>query len=347
MKRRCDAGLVANASRLVLHADDLGFNAAVNAGILESAEQGLLTSASLLANAPQAAAALEGWKKLLELQRSGKLPSSAARRRLDDPTQPFDLGIHLNLTQGRPLTAGRYPAELLDRQGRFPGPAALFRQLHGGSTPFAAQIEAELAAQIEFMLDHGIAPTHLNGHQYVEMMPALAALIPRLVQKYALPAIRLPLERGAWLLSFRPGFRWQNAGLALVKRFYAERFRRVVERMGVAHADVFFGSSHAGCIDVSLLGRFLARSPGFLSAEIALHPGAAIAAPPWGEDGWSDPLAALRPRELAMLTSPALEELLARHGLRLGRVGVRSSPMLAHSSACSSRSSQAHQPIEL
>lgn len=333
MKRRCDVGHSAGGPRVVLHADDLGLNSAVNAGILESADQGLLTSASLLANAPQAAAALDAWKELLEMQHSGELPSRAARRRLDDPEQPFDLGIHLNLTQGRPLTAGRYPAELLDRQGRFPGPAALFRHLHGGSTPFAARIEAELAAQIEFMLDHGLRPTHLNGHQYVEMMPALAEVICRLVQKYTIPAIRLPLERGAWLLSFRPGFRAANACLALVKRFYAERFRRVVERMGVAHADNFFGSSHAGCIELSLLGRFLARSPGFLSAEIALHPGAAIAASPPGEDGWSDPLAAVRPRELAMLLSPALEGLLARRGLKLGRVGVRSLPRLARSSA--------------
>ncbi|HUY91696.1 MAG TPA: ChbG/HpnK family deacetylase [Pirellulales bacterium] len=340
MRRRHDAGASAGGGpRVVLHADDLGLNAAVNAGILQSARQGLLTSTSLLANGPQAAAALAAWKELLELQRSGELPSSAARRRLEDPNQPFDLGIHLNLTQGRPLTAGRYPAELLDREGRFPGPAALFRRLCGRSTPFAARIEAELAAQIEFMLDHGAKPTHLNGHQYMEIMPALAAVIPRLVQKYALPAIRLPLERNAWLVSFRPGFRCANAGLALVKRFYAERFRRVVERAGMAHPDAFFGSSHAGCVSLSLLERFLARPQRFSLAEIALHPGAESPASPGEPDGWSDPLSAARPHELAMLLSPALEELLARRGLKLGRVGAQQAPISAAQERLSSANS--------
>lgn len=320
--RRGPAGPKPGCSpRVVLHADDLGLNRAVNEGILQSARQGLLTSASLLANAPEAAAALTGWQELLEAQRAGALPSSAARRRLDDPRQPFDLGIHLNLTQGRPLTAGRYPAELLDRAGRFPGPGALFRHLYGNSTAFAAPIEAELSAQIEFMLDCRAKPTHLNSHQYVEMMPALAALIPRLVQKHSIPAIRLPLERNAWQLSFLPGFRSANACLALVKRYYAEKFRRTVDRAGIARPDAFFGSSHAGCIDLSLLARFLVRPQNFSLAEIALHPGTAATPETNDKDGWADPLAAERPRELAMLLSPELESLFISRGLKLGRIG--------------------------
>lgn len=320
--RRGPAGPTAGCSpRVVLHADDLGLNRAVNEGILQSARQGLLTSASLLANAPQAAEALAGWQELLETQHDGSLASSAARRRLDDPRQPFDLGIHLNLTQGRPLTGDRYPVELLDREGRFPGPGALFLHLRGRSTAFAAAIEAELSAQIEFMLDRQAQPTHLNGHQYVEMMPALAGLIPRLVQKYSISAIRLPLERNAWRLSFLPGFRSANACLALVKRYYAEKFRRTVDHAGIAHPDAFFGSSHAGCVDLPLLARFLARPQRFSLAEIALHPGAAAAPETTEADGWADPLAAERPRELAMLLSPGLEAFLTSQGLKLGRVG--------------------------
>ncbi|HVW37884.1 MAG TPA: ChbG/HpnK family deacetylase [Pirellulales bacterium] len=320
--RRGPAGPTAGFSpRVVLHADDLGLNRAVNEGILQSARQGLLTSASLLANAPQAAEALAGWQDLLKAQCDGSLPSSAARRRLDDPPQPFDLGIHVNLTQGRPLTADRYPAQLLDREGRFPGPGALFRYLHGRSTAFAASIEAELRAQIDFMLDHRAKPTHLNGHQYVEMMPAVAALIPRLVRKYSIPVIRLPLERNAWRLTFLPRFRLANACLALVKRYYAEKFRRMVDGAGIAHPDAFFGSSHAGCVDLSLVARFLVRPQRFSLAEIALHPGAADAPVTNDTDGWCDPLAAQRPCELAMLLSPGLQAFLISQRIKLGRIG--------------------------
>ena len=59
----------------------------------------------------------------------GSLASMARRQRLQDPAQPFDLGIHLNLTQGRPLIGPRYPAELLDADGCFPGIFGLFRRL--------------------------------------------------------------------------------------------------------------------------------------------------------------------------------------------------------------------------
>ena len=106
--------------RLILHADDLGMNRAVTAGVLRGFQSGLLTSTSLLANAPGAPQALEQWKALLEEQRAGRLASAAGRKRLDDPLRPFDLGVHLNLTQGRPLS-GSYPGELLDAEGRFPG----------------------------------------------------------------------------------------------------------------------------------------------------------------------------------------------------------------------------------
>ena len=101
-------------SRLVLHADDLGMNRAISEGILRGFREGLLTSTSLLANAPDAGRALQQWKGLLAEHAAGRLPSAAARRRLDDPDRPFDLGVHLNLTQGRPLSGSRYPAELLD-----------------------------------------------------------------------------------------------------------------------------------------------------------------------------------------------------------------------------------------
>lgn len=308
--------------RVVLHADDFGMNEAVSRGILQGLERGLLTSASVLTNAPYAAQALAAWKGLLQTQRAGGLPSNNIRRRLDDPQRPFDLGIHLNLTQGRPLTSARYPAELLDNAGCFPGPGGLFWRLRRRASRYQAEIEAELSAQIEFMLDHGLTPTHLNGHQYVEMMPGVARLVPRLMHKYAIPAVRVPLERRAWLASFLPGFRWTNAVLALAKRFYAARFRRSIECCGIAHPDAFFGSSHAGCIDLRLFRRYLHAPERFALAEIALHPGVTVEGEPRRPDGWSDPLAMRRPDELKLLVSPALAEFFLSRRLRLGRVGM-------------------------
>ena len=61
--------------RLVLHADDLGMNPALSDGVLRGFREGILTSASLLANAPDAARAMRLWKALAADHDAGRLPS--------------------------------------------------------------------------------------------------------------------------------------------------------------------------------------------------------------------------------------------------------------------------------
>ena len=56
--------------------------------------------------------------------------------------------------------------------------------------------------------------------------------------------------------------------------------------------------------------------------EIGMHPGSAVSEGTTSNnaDGWHDPLAKLRPNELALLTSPELALLLEIHDIRLGRL---------------------------
>ncbi len=184
------------SSRLALHADDFGMNRAVSDGILHGFRHGLLTSTSLMANAPDAARCMSQWKGLLVEQSNGRLPSANISRRLGDPDYPFDLGVHLNLTQGRPL-GDRYPAELLDAEGRFPGIFSLFARLRRSGDKLAMQFERSRRRQIQFLCDHGLRPTHLNGHQYVEMLPATAELVPELMERFGIKAVRLTRWNGA------------------------------------------------------------------------------------------------------------------------------------------------------
>ena len=110
--------------RLVLHADDLGMSRTVTDGILRGFRQGLLTSTAVLANGPDASRALEQWKALTEQHAAGGLPSLPRRERLGDRGEPFDLGVHLNLTAGRPLGAIRPSCSIQRLLPR--DPAALF-----------------------------------------------------------------------------------------------------------------------------------------------------------------------------------------------------------------------------
>lgn len=309
--------------RLVLHADDFGMSRAVNRGILEGFSWGLLTSTSILANGPAFAEALRDWKDLVARHERSELPSTGARSRLGDSSQPFDLGVHLNLTQGAPLTGSRFPSRLLDSAGLFPGVGSLFARLLSGGLRFRSALRDELSAQIERVLEHGAVPTHLNGHQYVEMLPVVAGLVPELLARYRIGAVRVAWEPGLTRTTIAHGFQPAQWGLGQVKRLFAFDFLTRIRRCGAAHPDVYFGTVHAGRIDLDLVRRYLQLArPG--TTEIGVHPGelpadndpTAIAA------GWADPLAGLRPRELEWIRSRELVGILSNQHIDLGRIAA-------------------------
>jgi predicted glycoside hydrolase/deacetylase ChbG (UPF0249 family) len=316
---------------LVLHADDLGFSPAINRGIIDGFQRGLLTSTSLLANAPAVTDALTLWNELELRRRHRLLASDGPRRTLRDPWLPFDLGVHLNLTQGRPLTAG-YPRELLDSEGRFPGIGRLFaRALVATRSTIRAAVEHELQAQIELLLDHGAPLGHLNGHQYVECLPLLSEIVPRLARRYSLRSVRVAWEPGLTrgLLVRGAPREW---GLAQIKRLFAFRWRLQATRQGLLFPQCYFGTAHAGRISADVVQRFLQAARGNF-VEIGMHPGRnAPALRIQGHagcddenslsvaDGWHDPLAADRPAELELLSSLDLARWIASSGWTLGRL---------------------------
>jgi predicted glycoside hydrolase/deacetylase ChbG (UPF0249 family) len=313
---------------LVLHADDLGFSPAINRGIIDGFQRGLLTSTSLLANAPAVTDALVLWNELELRRRHRLLASDGPRRTLRDPWLPFDLGVHLNLTQGRPLTPG-YPRELLDAEGRFPGIERLFaRSLVRTSSAIRTAVERELQAQIELLLDHGAPLGHLNGHQYIECLPLLSDMVPRLAHLYSLRHVRVAWEPGLTrnLLVHEGPQQW---GLAQIKRLFAFRWRLEATRRGLLFPDCYFGTAHAGRISADVVQRYLQSARGNF-VEIGMHPGQAASAlrvhgsddvsSPSTADGWDDPLAADRPGELELLTRLDLARWIESSGWTLGRL---------------------------
>jgi predicted glycoside hydrolase/deacetylase ChbG (UPF0249 family) len=309
--------------RVVFHADDLGLNSAIDDGILDAFTNGVLTSTAVLANGPSAENAIQ---RVLRLKAAwcadGHLESSR-RFLLDDPDASFDLGIHLNLTQGRPLTGDQYPSELLDEQGCFVGPGKLFATLVRSRGRLLAALEAELVEQIVWVLDHGVRPTHVNGHQYIELFPGVSDVVTDLLARFSIEVVRLPMERRLWATALL-GSGLSAWTLAHIKRRFAVRFARQVRVAKLQYADGFFGTAHAGRMTISALSRRLVTSVNERLVEIGMHPGHVPhdrAADP-SADGWYDPLAAHRPAECELLCSNAVVDLLLDRGLRLGRLSA-------------------------
>jgi predicted glycoside hydrolase/deacetylase ChbG (UPF0249 family) len=307
-------------------------NAEVNAGVVTAFSRGLLTSTSLLANAPAAAQAVTLWNDLSRRRARATLPSLAGRATLGDWGLPFDLGVHLNLTQGRPITGKRFPEVLLGAEGSFLNPFRLLARLRRHWPIVRSAVRAELAAQIEWLIDHGHQPTHLNGHQYVEMMPGVAGLIVELLDRYQIPTVRVACEPGLVRTTLLHRPRPAAWLLAVVKRHFAVRFREQLTGTAARHPDAYFGTAHAGRIDLSLVDSYLRCCPRDGWIEVGMHPAAPLAAEPWAAHDplWHDPLAELRPAELQLLTSGALVELPKRHGAQLARLAPTAAEFAPH-----------------
>jgi len=305
---------------VVFHADDFGFNEPITRGIVQGFERGVLTSTSALANAPFLELGVSFWRTLEQRRQAGDLPSRPLRRTLGDGLAPFDFGVHLNLTQGKPLTGNQYPPQLLDGQGFFPGVYALYGKLSLRPRRFREAIRRELEAQIGRLRDHSLEITQLNGHQYVELIPTVARLIPDLCRHFEIPVVRVARETGFTPITLLRGEaeQWVTAGM---KRYYAGRFSRIAHRAKLRAPDRFFGTSHTARIHETILQHYLNRISEFGLSEVCLHPGTSpgthtlLDAP-----GWEDPFETARPKELQFIESPECFDLLRSHRVQLSRL---------------------------
>lgn len=266
--------------RLVVNADDFGISPGVTRGILEAHEAGVVTSTSVVANAP--------W-----------LDDAACAAR---GAPALGVGVHVNLVQGHPLE--RVPTLVSRRTGAFLPLGALVRRALAGSVD-GHEVAAECAAQIARVRAAGIEPTHLDGHRHAHVLPGIWPGVAAAARDAGIRVARVPVER-PWHESWRPGLTAKRLALAAAWLVASRR------TPALRHADHFHGLSLQGGRGVleRLLRLLDALPPG--TSELMMHPGhadAALAA----ADGYTWQ----RERELEALLSAALRARLARGDVEL------------------------------
>ncbi|MFD8460177.1 polysaccharide deacetylase family protein [Streptomyces antimycoticus] len=180
-------GYPPDARLLIVNCDDFGMYPAINAAVIESIEEGIASSCSLMVPCPAAAQAME----LL------------SRR----PRIPF--GIHLTLVcempehRWGPIAARDRVPSLLDPAGElFPPTPAERAALLGRAR--LEEIELEFRAQIDAVADAGLAPTQLDFHcladggrdDILDLTVGLAAEYGLAVRVWLEPARRRMRHRG-------------------------------------------------------------------------------------------------------------------------------------------------------
>jgi hopanoid biosynthesis associated protein HpnK len=288
---------------LIVNADDLGWTQGVNRGIAEAHRNGIVTSTSLLANG---CAFEEGVQSAMQSPRLG-------------------VGVHLNLSDGKPLAPATQVKSLLDENGNFSGgPETLLFRLAAKSLD-AREVELEWNVQIEKVRAAGIRPTHLDGHKHVQMLPGLFAVALRLAKKHGIEAVRVSHEASSLRAALNSG--GEPAGLMLKQgvqarglKLLARDARKMAERAGIAAADYFCGVAQTGVLTKKGIHQLLASLPEG-TTELMCHPGYADAE----LEKSATRLQKSRQTELEILTDKEIRKSIAVLGIRLinyGEIGA-------------------------
>jgi hopanoid biosynthesis associated protein HpnK len=286
---------------LIVNADDLGWTEGVNRGIAEAHRNGIVTSASLLANGGAFASAVD-------MARS---------------TPGLGVGVHLNLSDGAPVAARELLTSLVNDGGEFEGgPENLLLRIARGGLPLR-EVEMEWEAQIEKVRDAGIQPTHLDGHKHVHMLPGLFETALRLAKRYGIGAIRVAHEASSLRAALSTGEELHTAAVlkqgvqARGLKFLARDAREQAERAGISTADYFCGIAQTGEMTKQGVAQ-LVRSLPEGTTELMCHPGYA------DEElqTTATRLQSSRQTELAILTDLGIRNLVASQGIRLIDYGL-------------------------
>jgi predicted glycoside hydrolase/deacetylase ChbG (UPF0249 family) len=281
---------------LIVNADDLGWTEGVNRGIAEAHRKGLVTSTSLLANGRAFDSALEVARANPEL----------------------GVGVHLNLSDGPPTAQPEDVRGLLNSSGELEGsPESLLLRIAGRSLE-PSEVEREWDAQIQKIRSAGVAPTHLDGHKHVQMLPGLFEIALRLAKKHGIRAIRVSHEESKLraVLSYGGD---QNTGVLLKQgvqarglKLLARDAREMADHAGLVTTNYFCGIAQTGVLNREGLENLLKNLPEGVT-ELMCHPGYA------DEDlkRSATRLQRSRQTELEILTDPGIRKLVATQGIRL------------------------------
>ena len=218
-------------NRFIINADDFGKDYNLNLAILKSFSLQIITSTSLLAN-------MDGFQHAVDAAHS-------------NPYIKKSIGIHINLTEGLPLT------EPIKKCNRFCNKEGYFIYKRQSPLFFLTKQEqnaiyTEIKAQIYKVIQAGILPSHIDSHHHIHTEWGVSKILFSVLKEFELNKVRCSRNLGT---------EQRNA-----KKIYKKGFNYYIKNIARLKCAHYFGSIN----DLSQ-SRFLVDSKGKL-VEIMVHP---------------------------------------------------------------------------
>lgn len=146
--------------RLIVNADDFGLTPGVNRGVIDAFRFGIVRSTSLMVNMP-------GFEDAIALAR--QFPE-------------LKVGLHLNLTYGKPVLDPCRVPSLVDEWGRYAKDKARIRD-----RAKLQEIGAEFEAQARRFLSAGLVMNHIDTHHDLHRLDNVLVWVAALASRLEVP----------------------------------------------------------------------------------------------------------------------------------------------------------------
>ena len=160
-------------TEIIINADDYGLNRHCTDAIKECFSRKLITSTTVMATGMC-------FDQAIIIARENGFSDN--------------VGIHFNLTEGKPLTAGAETSPLLCENGCFKGEFSRYKML---STTDKMIVYNELTAQIEKLESCGIVPSHADSHNHIHTATFFAPIVAQVCKEHGIHKVRIHRNIGA------------------------------------------------------------------------------------------------------------------------------------------------------
>lgn len=216
---------------IIINADDFGISENVNKAIIDCFVLGVCSSTTIMTNMPH-------FEHAVELAHKIGINESC-------------IGIHLNLTEGKPLTDKmRLITKFCNKNGYFNKDVFRIEKILSFNSQETDALITEIRAQIKRCRENNIKLTHLDSHHHIHTILPLLKIIHKVCKEENIPYVR------------QANNIYSNSRLRLI---YNELFiNSFLRKKGVLLTQ--------GFCDLNIYERMVYGKNSFKNLEIMIHP---------------------------------------------------------------------------